>query len=223
MVKMGEKIKIWRGRGASRWAPQRDFATFTPNLKGLQPKLIAPSILLFHPPFLQDKMVLSSSEEKYIQLHHIPLHQSTPTSLPLSSIRQRLTLILKCFIIFSFALLLPNLKYFKSFLQTSQSTFSSSPLPIELSSHTSIRWLDCSDEAHPHFVCSYINVPKDYTNASAGIASIALSKLPATSKAQDKLGSIWLNPGGPGELNSKLRSSSNPPSARYPMLNSEPP
>lgn len=77
--------------------------------------------------------------------------------------------------------------------------FKSQP-PQGLSTSVSVRWLDCSDKEHPNFVCTYINVPKDYQNSSAGIASIALAKLPASSKSRDRLGAIFINPGGPGEF-----------------------
>jgi pimeloyl-ACP methyl ester carboxylesterase len=42
------------------------------------------------------------------------------------------------------------------------------------------------------------SVPKDYYNASAGFATIAVSKRPASVPASERLGSIFLNPGGPG-------------------------
>jgi pimeloyl-ACP methyl ester carboxylesterase len=41
-------------------------------------------------------------------------------------------------------------------------------------------------------------VPKDYYNASAGVATIAVSKKPATVPSHQRLGSIFMNPGGPG-------------------------
>ncbi|KAK7682660.1 hypothetical protein QCA50_014043 [Cerrena zonata] len=59
-----------------------------------------------------------------------------------------------------------------------------------------VKWETCTypDTLH-NAVCGYIIVPKDYFNASAGTAKIALSKLKATG---DRLGTVLYNPGGPG-------------------------
>jgi hypothetical protein len=44
--------------------------------------------------------------------------------------------------------------------------------------------------------CGRFEVPLDYKNATAGKASIAVARHPATK--QPKLGTLFLNPGGPG-------------------------
>ncbi|CAL1709998.1 unnamed protein product [Somion occarium] len=59
-----------------------------------------------------------------------------------------------------------------------------------------IVWNPCNEpDDLPGTDCGYIIVPKDYLNASAGTAKIALGRLKAES---DRLGSILFNPGGPG-------------------------
>ncbi|KAK4047005.1 hypothetical protein OIV83_005691 [Microbotryomycetes sp. JL201] len=60
---------------------------------------------------------------------------------------------------------------------------------------TRMTWHACHD--HPGFQCGSLAVPKDYFNSSAGVARIAMIKYPATD-AHSKLGSLYLNPGGPG-------------------------
>ena len=47
------------------------------------------------------------------------------------------------------------------------------------------------------FSCAYLKVPIDYTNLKLGSFKIALIKYKAT-KPEKKLGSIVVNPGGPG-------------------------
>lgn len=54
-------------------------------------------------------------------------------------------------------------------------------------------WSTC----HDFFQCAYLKVPIDYTNLATGTFSIAVVKYPAL-KPQRRLGSIVVNPGGPG-------------------------
>ena len=54
-------------------------------------------------------------------------------------------------------------------------------------------WSTCND----YFQCAYLKVPIDYTNLKTGTFSIAVVKYPAL-KPQRRLGSIVVNPGGPG-------------------------
>lgn len=138
-------------------------------------------------------MVLSAEEEKYV-LHNnqLPVHRRSASS------KSNSTKLIWAKYLISIALVV----FVLSHLDTSSGSsagFYTSQIPGGISSHRSVRWLDCSDASNPNFVCAYVNVPKDHTNASSGMASIAVSKLPATSKPQDKLGAIWLNPGGPGK------------------------
>ena len=56
-----------------------------------------------------------------------------------------------------------------------------------------IEWEDCPGRTE----CGTVEVPIDYTNADSKTASIHLVRLPATSK-DDRIGSLLVNPGGPG-------------------------
>ncbi|KAM0787663.1 hypothetical protein ACM66B_003726 [Microbotryomycetes sp. NB124-2] len=58
-----------------------------------------------------------------------------------------------------------------------------------------MKWHDCP--SNPGFKCGSLAVPKDYFNSSAGVAHIAMIKFSATDP-KSKLGSLFLNPGGPG-------------------------
>ncbi|ORY92735.1 TAP-like protein-domain-containing protein [Leucosporidium creatinivorum] len=49
-----------------------------------------------------------------------------------------------------------------------------------------------------NFSCGYLGVPKDYFDSSAGVAHIALLKVPGSAPKSEHLGSILVNPGGPG-------------------------
>lgn len=59
-----------------------------------------------------------------------------------------------------------------------------------------VAWHDCADQAAP-WQCGEIEVPLDYRRpASGGTLQIAVTRLPAT--ASNRIGSLVLNPGGPG-------------------------
>ncbi|QRV77165.1 Abhydrolase domain-containing protein [Ceratobasidium sp. AG-Ba] len=58
-----------------------------------------------------------------------------------------------------------------------------------------ITWEPCSTTSNAT-QCGRFEVPLDYQNASAGKASLAVARYPATK--QPKLGTLLLNPGGPG-------------------------
>ncbi|KAL5634901.1 hypothetical protein ACGC1H_002804 [Rhizoctonia solani] len=57
-------------------------------------------------------------------------------------------------------------------------------------------WGDCSSEAPSSRECSRFEVPLDWANESAGKASLAVARYKATK--QPKLGTLFMNPGGPG-------------------------
>ncbi|KZO93671.1 alpha/beta-hydrolase [Calocera viscosa TUFC12733] len=57
-----------------------------------------------------------------------------------------------------------------------------------------IKWTKCDDV----ILCATIDVPLDHLDPGAGTATLSLAKYPATSKAEDRLGTLFLNPGGPG-------------------------
>jgi pimeloyl-ACP methyl ester carboxylesterase len=56
-------------------------------------------------------------------------------------------------------------------------------------------WTDCKDDKK--FQCAEIQVPVDYQNPGNASLTLALKKLPAKDSA-DKVGSLLINPGGPG-------------------------
>jgi len=58
-----------------------------------------------------------------------------------------------------------------------------------------IRWSSCQG-ASPLFQCGFLKVPLDYHNLSRGDATLAVARYPAI--APRRLGSIFVNPGGPG-------------------------
>lgn len=82
-----------------------------------------------------------------------------------------------------FALLVAS--YLKFYAPYSRPT----PLP------SSIKWTPSLD--NPAYLSAVLTVPKDYLN-SAGYSKIAMIKVPATCEPTERLGAIFLNPGGPG-------------------------
>jgi pimeloyl-ACP methyl ester carboxylesterase len=61
-----------------------------------------------------------------------------------------------------------------------------------------VAWHDCGHDvpgASKALQCATYQVPLDYRNPAAGTATIALDRLPATGP---RIGSLFLNPGGPG-------------------------
>ena len=60
-----------------------------------------------------------------------------------------------------------------------------------------VRWRACHPEAGPAFECASFEVPLDHDRPRGRMISLALVRLPA-SDPQAKVGSIFLNPGGPG-------------------------
>ena len=60
-----------------------------------------------------------------------------------------------------------------------------------------LRWQPCHGEAGPDFECATFKVPLDHDRPRGRNISIALVRLPAADP-QQRQGSIFLNPGGPG-------------------------
>jgi pimeloyl-ACP methyl ester carboxylesterase len=60
-----------------------------------------------------------------------------------------------------------------------------------------LRWQPCFPEAGPSFECATVRAPLDYDRPRGRRISLALLRLPA-SQPDDKIGSILINPGGPG-------------------------
>jgi pimeloyl-ACP methyl ester carboxylesterase len=63
------------------------------------------------------------------------------------------------------------------------------------SAHPQIDWVPCADA--PGLDCGHLPVPLDYSHPDLGQVQIALVRVPATDAAQ-RIGSIFVNPGGPG-------------------------
>jgi pimeloyl-ACP methyl ester carboxylesterase len=74
----------------------------------------------------------------------------------------------------------------------SGSTPSSSPTAAEVEAPPA-HWSDCGKG----FLCADIRVPRDYDAPSKGYLTVAVVRLPA-SDPKDRIGSLIVNPGGPG-------------------------
>ncbi|MFS8096683.1 alpha/beta hydrolase [Lentzea alba] len=59
-----------------------------------------------------------------------------------------------------------------------------------------INWQACGPE-NPGFDCASVKVPLDYDNPRGATTTVALARKPASDQAR-KIGSLFLNPGGPG-------------------------
>lgn len=88
-------------------------------------------------------------------------------------------------------------------LVASAATGSGLPSPAEASiaaesagtfSQPAARWTDCGGG----FQCATVSVPADYASPSAGSLNISIIRLPASDPG-DRIGSLFVNPGGPGE------------------------
>lgn len=68
----------------------------------------------------------------------------------------------------------------------------------EVGSVPSVRWNDCDegDEGDEGLQCATYALPLDYRHPRAGTVRLALNRAPAT--GPDRIGSLFLNPGGPG-------------------------
>jgi pimeloyl-ACP methyl ester carboxylesterase len=67
------------------------------------------------------------------------------------------------------------------------------PSPVPYSTPSSVAWTDCGGG----FQCGTVAVPLDYSNPSKATIRIAIVRKPATDPSQ-RIGSLLLNPGGPG-------------------------
>jgi len=61
----------------------------------------------------------------------------------------------------------------------------------------SVDWRPCREGTGFPFECARVRVPLDYSDPQAGTISIAMIRLPASDPAA-RIGSLFLNPGGPG-------------------------
>ncbi len=74
------------------------------------------------------------------------------------------------------------------------------PLPgADVGSVEPLQWAPCPDlpEGSPAFECATYPAPLDYRDPDGETIDLAVSRLPATDQA-NKIGSLFLNPGGPG-------------------------
>lgn len=71
----------------------------------------------------------------------------------------------------------------------------SAPIP-------SISWLTCGGDL-PHIECARAQVPLDYDDPRGATTTIALARVPAADQA-NKIGAVFVNPGGPGGSGVKL-------------------
>jgi pimeloyl-ACP methyl ester carboxylesterase len=60
-----------------------------------------------------------------------------------------------------------------------------------------IDWLPCGPGLDP-FLCATAEVPSDYDRPHGRPTTIALTKLPASGDPAERMGTIFINPGGPG-------------------------
>lgn len=62
---------------------------------------------------------------------------------------------------------------------------------------STVAWYPCHRQIGFPFECAQVRVPLDYSNPGAGTIELALARLPASDPAH-RIGSLFLNPGGPG-------------------------
>ena len=83
---------------------------------------------------------------------------------------------------------------------TSETT--ASPETSATGTTDALDWKACPD-AGPRIECASLTVPIDYDNASSGTIELALMRLPA-SNSSERVGSMLVNPGGPGVPGTEL-------------------
>lgn len=59
-------------------------------------------------------------------------------------------------------------------------------------------WQPCSDSNAPLVLCARLERPLDRSRPSGPKVSIAMAKVPATGTPQERIGTLFMNPGGPG-------------------------
>lgn len=63
---------------------------------------------------------------------------------------------------------------------------------------SSLTWTPCESVALSDFECATMDVPRDWSDASRGVFTLAVARHRSTGTAQERIGSIFFNPGGPG-------------------------
>ncbi len=75
--------------------------------------------------------------------------------------------------------------------------FTASAAPTPVSAAPEIQWKDCPSVYGPGFECGALDVPLAHDNPDGQTIAISLVRVPATNPSS-RLGTIFLNPGGPG-------------------------
>lgn len=60
-------------------------------------------------------------------------------------------------------------------------------------------WKPCSEAPLSVLQCSTLTVPQDYDTPAAGQFELAVARAPATGTPAERIGTLFINPGGPGE------------------------
>ncbi len=63
---------------------------------------------------------------------------------------------------------------------------------------TGLQWEPCPSETAPTKECAWLTVPRSYDNPDGPTIQVALARIPATGKPEDKIGSLLWDSGGPG-------------------------
>lgn len=62
-----------------------------------------------------------------------------------------------------------------------------------------LAWASCTEESLQGLECAKLLVPKDYNNLAKGYFSLAVIRAKSTGSATERIGTLFFNPGGPGE------------------------
>jgi pimeloyl-ACP methyl ester carboxylesterase len=68
----------------------------------------------------------------------------------------------------------------------------------ESRSASTIQWSPCQIAELKKFECGTLVVPRDWSNPSVGTFELAVIRSRSTGSAKDRIGSLFVNPGGPG-------------------------
>lgn len=61
-----------------------------------------------------------------------------------------------------------------------------------------LSWTDCPLDSAPTRQCAFIVVPRNYAKKNGRTVTLAMARIPATGSSDQRLGSLFFNPGGPG-------------------------
>jgi pimeloyl-ACP methyl ester carboxylesterase len=62
-----------------------------------------------------------------------------------------------------------------------------------------LAWAACTEVSLQDLECATLIAPKDYSNPARGNFSLAVVRQKATGSASERIGTLFFNPGGPGE------------------------